>query len=124
MMENFTADDIIRVCAEISHFGRKADYTFKGLPVVQWEFATIGDFARAKIEILRALSPMMVGSLGPAAWQRTIDEYTFEVDCHAVTFRLVCRQSLALPMGGKVGAAEMIYTTKEAYEARLSRRKK
>lgn len=119
---SFTDDDVIRVCAEVSRFGRKAGYTFKGLPVVQWEFPTIGDFARAKVELLRALSPMMVGALGAGAWQRETDESTFEIDCHAVTFRLVCRQVLAVPGGRTVGAAEIVYTSQDDYEARQRRK--
>lgn len=118
----FTAEDVIRLCAEVSHFGRKADYTFKGLPVVQWEFPTIGDFGRAKVELLQVLSPMMIGSIGPGAWQRAIDEHTFEMDCHAVTFRLVCRQVLAVPRGKTVGASEIVYTTQADDDQRQGRK--
>lgn len=122
-MAYIDADDIIRICAEVSRFGRKANYTFKGLPVVQWEFLSVGDFARARVEILQAISPMMVGALDPASWQRSVDRYTFEIDCHNVTFRLVCKQEMDVQGVGRVGVTEMIYTTKEAYEERQRRRK-
>jgi hypothetical protein len=122
-MAYIEADDIIRICAEVSRFGRKANYTFKGLPVVQWEFPTIGDFARARVEILQAVSPMMVAALDSSSWQRSIDPNTFEIDCHNVTFRLICKQRMDVPGVGPVGAAEMIYTTKEAYDERQRRKK-
>ena len=92
-MSTFDANDIIRICAEVSRFGLKANYTFKGLPVVQWEFSSVGDFARARDEILRAISPMMGSTINPASWQRTVDRHTFEIDCYNVTFRLVCKHS-------------------------------
>lgn len=89
--------DIVRLCAEIHEFSHKADLCWKGVPVITWEFATVGDFANTRAAILQALEPHMVGAVG--SWQRTVAPDTMEIDCHGVTFRLVCKQRHWTPRG-------------------------
>lgn len=110
-------DDIMRVCAEVSRFSRKANWTWKALPVIEWEFPTISDFARAKMELLKSIGPM-VPYEREASWQRATSPNTYEIDCHAVTFRLICRETIRTPHG-TFSAAEIIYTSQEEYEKRL-----
>lgn len=110
-----TPDDIVRVCATVGEFSRMANWRWKALPIVEWEFPTISEFARARAQILQAVTPLMV--YGENNWQRSMDANTLEIDCHGVTFRLVCRERMATPHGS-YGAAEIIYTTLEDFEKR------
>jgi hypothetical protein len=102
-----TSDDIIRLCAEVSHFSKKANLRWKGLPIIAWEFADIGDFHNAKAMLMRAITPMMLAYTGDTPpWQRIIDPSVMEIDCHGVTFRLICKQKM-MTRHGPFGAAEM-----------------
>lgn len=103
-----TAEEIARLCHEASLFSSSAGWTFKALPVMQWEFPTIGDFARARVQLIRAISPLMVAERNEAAWQRATSPSTFEIDCYGITFRLVCKQILATP-ARNFGAAQILY---------------
>lgn len=98
------ASDIIKLCAEVYHFSRKADLRWKGMPVIAWEFADISDFMRTRASILRALDPMMIATGGGHG--RKIGQDTEEIDCHGVTFRLICKQKM-MTRHGPYGATEM-----------------
>jgi hypothetical protein len=82
------ANDMRRLCGMVNHFSRKADWRWKGLPVIVWEFAMIGDYANA-LDDIRAAFPIESLVQGPA--HRTVASGIEEVDCNGVTFRLVCR---------------------------------
>lgn len=45
------------------------------------------------------------------SWQRTVAPHVFEIDCHGVTFRLVCKQ-IMMTKAGPVGAAEFSGTSR------------
>ena len=100
-------ETIVRTCREVHRMSRMANWQWKGMPVLQWEFATIGDFARAKVDILQAIQPHMVGNT-EAAWQRVDGPEICELDCHGITFRLICKQRLAAPGGKTYGAAQVV----------------
>jgi hypothetical protein len=101
---NIDFNDVVRLCAEVYQFSRKADLRWKGLPVVTWEFGDMGDFMNTKAMLLRALQPHMIGDT--KSWQRVLDPTTLEIDCHGVTFRLICKQKM-MTRHGPFGAAEM-----------------
>lgn len=106
-MGDIDIDDIERLCAEARRLSTKANWAFKALPVMEWTFPTIGDFARAKMQVQRALTPRM-GLTSEGAWQRAVSPSTFEVDYYGITFRLICREVLATPQGN-YGAAQILY---------------
>lgn len=100
--------DIARVCHEVARLSDSANWRFKGAAVIQWEFATISDFMRARADVTMALQDVMKFQLSDAAWQRAVSPDILELDCHGVTFRLVCSQRVAHPgFPGGVGAAQM-----------------
>lgn len=98
---------IVRTCREAHRLSRMANWQWKSMPVLQWEFATIGDFARAKMDILRAVQPHMIGT-NEAAWQRIDGPEICELDCYGITVRLICKQRLAAPDGKAYGAAHIV----------------
>ena len=100
-------DMVKRICAETRRFSMQANWKWVALPVMQWEFADIGQFAIARMQLLQALEPHMLAMQSPSDWQRTDGPDRFEIDCYGVTFRLVCRQRIATPGGKTVGAAEV-----------------
>ena len=100
---------IIRICGEVRRFSQIANWQWSGLPVIQWEFPTISAFARAKMQLLAALSPMMMMHMrNETERQRATSKDEFEIDCNGVTFRLMCKQRIATPLH-TVWAAEMVF---------------
>ena len=109
-------DDIIRTCREVHRLSRIADWRWKGMPVIQWEFLDISQFGRAKMDLLSAIGPMMMHTRNEAEWQRNDGPEICEIDCHGVTFRLVCKQRLAVAgRATAVGAAEMVFRKLDHY---------
>jgi hypothetical protein len=106
---DLSSDDIMRLCGEVRRLSQKVNWQWKGLPVAQWEFATIADFARAKMQLERAISPMMIHTRSDASWQRALSPSVWEVDANGVTFRLVCREEMQTPRGS-LGATQIRYT--------------
>lgn len=51
---SLTQDDLHRVCAAVRDFVGVADWRFKVLPVLRFEFATMNDYARAYHDLIRA----------------------------------------------------------------------
>lgn len=99
-------DMVKQLCAEARRFSVQADWKWVALPVMQWEFADIGQFAIAKMQLLQVIEPIMMPMMrNPADWQRTDGPDRFEIDCYGITFRLVCRQRIATSGGKSVGAA-------------------
>lgn len=99
---------IIRMCGEARRFSSVAGWQFQGMAVMQWEFASISAFAEAKMQLLRAITPMMMHARSDAAWQRATSPDECEIDCNGVTFRLICKQRLATPLR-TVCAAEILF---------------
>ena len=102
-MANLNAGDIRQLCAYVRHLSNKAHWQWKGLPVICWEFATIEDFVQARAELLSALTPMMLDMKNAT---RRISSEISEIDCHGVTFRLICKQRL-MTTHGPYGASEL-----------------
>lgn len=100
-----TMHEIRRLCAEVGAFSSCANWRFQAMPVVAWEFPTIGDFAAAKKQVLRAVAPLMSYEVG-TSWHRAVSPEVYEIDCMGVTLRLACRQRLAT-RHGVAGAAEI-----------------
>lgn len=119
-MSSLDLDDIRRLSQEAYRFSRIANWQWKGRPTMEWEFTTIKDFARARMELMQALKDEM-SCRATSDWTRTLDPETFEIDYHGITFRLICRQRIATQEGAKVGATEIIYTSLDDYEERIRR---
>jgi hypothetical protein len=102
-----SAEDIKRTCYEVMALGKIAGWQFKSLPVVQWEFPTISEYMRARMELLRAMSPELAKMVRDVdAGFRRVSGHTEELDCYGVTFRLICTQKFMTPHG-PYGAADM-----------------
>lgn len=102
-------ETIVRTCREVYRLSRMANWRWKGMPIIQWEFPDIGEFHRAKVDLLRAIEPMMVKMVSEASWQRIDGPEICEIDCHGVTFRLICKQRLAVPgRSHSVGATQVV----------------
>lgn len=86
-----TAEDIKRLCYEVSRFSKAGGLRWKGLPVVTWEFADISDFVNTRMMVLRALDPELKYS---GEHGRQTDDDTEEIDVYGVTFRLICKQKM------------------------------
>lgn len=101
-------ETIVRTCREVHRLSRIANWQWKGMPIIQWEFPDISEFHRARMDLLQAITPMMTNMTTEAAWQRIDGPEVCEIDCHGVTFRLICKQRLAVPGSTRgVGAAHM-----------------
>ncbi len=98
------ADDIIRICREVSQFSQLANFRFKALPIVAWEFADLRDFMNARAALMRAIEPVMMMTTRGGDLLRKVDDSTVEIDCHGVTFRLTCHQKVMTQHGPR-GAA-------------------
>lgn len=98
--------DIIRLCREVDTFSRSADFRFKALPIVSWEFGDLSDFLRARAALMRAIEPQMKMTTRGDDLLRKKDDNTVEIDCHGITFRLTCHVKMMTPHGPR-GAAYM-----------------
>lgn len=96
--------DIIRICREVSLFSKQAHFRFKALPVVAWDFADLSDFMNARVALMRAIEPQMMMTTRGGDLLRKVDDFTVEIDCHGVTFRLSCHQKVMTRHGPR-GAA-------------------
>ena len=106
-------DAIVRMCAGVHGFSRMAGWRWKALPVIQWEFSTLSEFARAVVELREAIAPQMLHARSDAEWQRATHQDTFEIEAHGVMLRLVCAERLALPDGRSAGVSNLqIRTTR------------
>jgi hypothetical protein len=94
-----TPDEIMRLCDSVGDFSRSNDWRFKAKPVIVWEFSTIGEYARARMDILRAMQDLLKFSRTDDGWQRAISSEVTEIDCMGVTFRLVCAEKTMTPKG-------------------------
>lgn len=86
-MEFFTSDDVRRLCAQVNHFSQKANWRFKSLPVMNWQFASRNDFHNARMTLLAALDKELI-PMSANAVERTLSDTTTEIDCYGTTFRL------------------------------------
>jgi hypothetical protein len=100
----FDFEAIARLSAEASKFSSRAQWHFKARPVLSFEFSTLSDFARAQMDLMQAVSPVMIYAVG---WERRPAPHIFEVDCLGITFRLICTQVVKLPDGSALGASEV-----------------
>lgn len=98
-----TSDDIKRICFEVRRLSHAAHWDMKGLPVIVWQFATIGDFASARRDLLMA----MTADVAPAGSERErlVSGEVTELECYGVIFRLVCAQQ-SMTRSGPLGANE------------------
>ena len=78
------------------------------MPVLQWEFASIADYHRARCDLLRALEPELRFMVKGGEHFRKVSDDVEELDCYGTTFRLICKQKIMTPRG-PFGAAEMKY---------------
>jgi hypothetical protein len=101
------AKDIMEVCRRVMMLGRIANWQFKGLPVMQWEFADISDYHRARKDLMIAMAPELRGMVRDAdrLFRRVSDDVE-ELDCYGVTFRLICKQKM-MTRSGPYGAADL-----------------
>lgn len=83
--------DIRGLCAAVSYFSRKADWGFKSLPVVNWEFVDRGYFEHARACILNALDVATLYQDGESARDRMLSANVCEITCYGATFRLVIK---------------------------------
>ena len=99
------AHHIKDVCYRVGMIGRTAGWRLNAMPVVQWEFATLHDYARARMDLLRAMTPEMHAMMRGNPEFRRISDHIEEVDIFGVTFRLICKQQIMTPRG-PIGAAD------------------
>jgi hypothetical protein len=86
-MQFFDADDVRRACAEVRGFSQKANWRWKALPILTWEFADRHVFDNARATLRRALDKDLVpGSI--QAVERLNQPNHSEIDAYGVTFRL------------------------------------
>lgn len=97
--------DITRLCREVSLFGHKQNYTFKGLPVIVWEFDEPSHFLDARMMLERSIREDQT-FLHRGSIVREMGPFCIELDAVAVTFRLECRHYQFTPDGQK-GIAEL-----------------
>jgi hypothetical protein len=100
-----TPTDLHRLCAQVADFGVLHDWRFKARPTIVWEFATLSDFAGAQFALERCILEMCP-YLTSRQITRSPHPGMMELDCHGVTFRLVCDQITMTP-DGPFGAAEI-----------------
>lgn len=98
-------EDIERLCDRVAHFSGKAGLRFKAMPVIEWEFASIDEYMRARAMLMSVLTPDLVNA-SAARTPRPASSHVEEIEIFNVTFRLICRQMLATPYG-TVGAARV-----------------
>lgn len=98
-------DDIVRMSREVYVFGARENWRFKALPIITFEFSTLGDFARAKMEMLQCTRAMLF-MFDEKSQTRMFQDDTFEMDIHGVTVRLVCTQIMMTPQG-PIGAGSV-----------------
>lgn len=89
---SITQEDIFRLCATIADFSHKADLRWRAMPVVAWEFATLGEYACALVAVRQAI-PVH------EQCQRVVAPHIYELDAYGVTFRLICKAKVASARG-------------------------
>ncbi len=87
------------MCDAVGDFSRSNDWRFKAKPVIVLEFSTISEYARARMDILRAMQDLLKFAIRDNGWQRAISSEVTEIDCMGVTFRLVCAEKIMPPKG-------------------------
>lgn len=96
-------EHIKQVCYEVRNFSDRSGLRFRAMPVIEWEFADIHEYMRARVMLKQCLTPDLIAAQvvsGP----RVINPHCEEIELFGVTFRLICHQMLHTPYG-EVGAA-------------------
>lgn len=79
--------EVSRLCESVNRFSHHADFRWKGLPVIIWEFADKRAYVDALAGLSRAVETL---NFVPNAEPR-VSEGLSEIDCYGVTFRLVLK---------------------------------
>lgn len=90
-MQFFEGTDVRAACAAIQRFSQKANWRWKGLPVLTWEFADRAQFEEARATLKMALDKELLPS-SPNAIERINKTNQSDIDCFGVTFRLFFRE--------------------------------
>lgn len=99
-----TISSITALCRHVARFAGKEQIHVLATPVICFEFATISEFAIARVRLMQAIHFEPYYATQPNL-VRTIDPATIELDCYGLVFRLTCNQRL-MTEAGEVGATQ------------------
>src|SRR5262249_37458911 len=98
-------DKLALLCTHINNFGQWHNWRFKAVPVILWEFSSVGDFANAVSQLSECMHkrwPEVSGQI-----MRQVSPSCIEIDACGVIFRLVCLD-IRMTERGPMGAADLV----------------
>lgn len=94
---DYLLDYIRRACHSVNMLQHAANWQWKGMPVLQFEFHDMNEFMEAEYTLLQATKNELYFAGDKV--RNVVDDRTIDFRIYGVTFRLVCHQEWMTPTG-------------------------